>query len=61
LCCCENVGASIRALFVREFLASKQLPEHPPYSPDLAPNDFFLFMKIKEIVLKSGLGTDISA
>jgi len=22
--------------------------EHPAYSPDLAPNDFFLFPKIKE-------------
>jgi histone-lysine N-methyltransferase SETMAR len=36
---------------VREFLASKQITvlEHPPYSPDLAPNDLFLFPKIKEI------------
>jgi hypothetical protein len=24
--------------------------EHPPYSPDLAPDDFFLFPKIKEIL-----------
>jgi hypothetical protein len=24
--------------------------EHPPYSPDLAPNDFLLFPKIKEIL-----------
>jgi hypothetical protein len=24
--------------------------EHPPYSPDLAPSDFFLFPKIKEIL-----------
>jgi hypothetical protein len=23
--------------------------EHPAYSPDLAPSDFFLFPKIKEI------------
>ena len=22
--------------------------EHPPYSPDLAPSDFFLFPKMKE-------------
>jgi histone-lysine N-methyltransferase SETMAR len=37
---------------VREFLASKQItvPEHTPYSPDLSPNDFFLFPKIKEIL-----------
>jgi hypothetical protein len=35
---------------VLEFLASKQLWAHPPYSLDLAPNDFFLFLKIKEIL-----------
>ena len=31
------------ALSVREFLATKQITvlEHPAYSPDLAPNDFF--------------------
>jgi len=31
------------ALSVREFLATKQITvlEHPVYSPDLAPNDFF--------------------
>ena len=22
--------------------------DHPPYSPDLAPSDFFLFLKMKE-------------
>jgi hypothetical protein len=28
---------------VRDVLASKQITvlEHPPYSPDLAPNDYF--------------------
>jgi histone-lysine N-methyltransferase SETMAR len=37
---------------VREFLASRQINvlEHPPYSPDLASNDFSLFPKIKEIL-----------
>jgi transposase len=37
---------------VRVFLASKQTTvlEHPPYSPDLAPNDLFLFPKIKEMM-----------
>ena len=31
------------ALSVREFVATKQITvlEHPAYSPDLAPNDFF--------------------
>jgi histone-lysine N-methyltransferase SETMAR len=27
---------------------SAQRLEHPPYSPDLAPADFFLFRKVKE-------------
>jgi len=40
------------ALSVREFLATKQITvlEHPAYLPDLAPNDFFLFPKVKEIL-----------
>jgi hypothetical protein len=25
--------------------------EHPPYSPNLAPSDFFVFPKIKEGIL----------
>jgi hypothetical protein len=35
-----------------EFLASKQITvlEHPPYSLDLAPSDFFLFPNIKDIL-----------
>jgi len=39
-------------LSVMEFLATKQITvlEHPTYSPDLAPSDFFLFLKIKEIL-----------
>jgi len=34
------------------FLAAKQITvlEHPAYSPDLAPSDFFLFPKIKKIL-----------
>ena len=37
-------------LSVWEFLASKQISmlEHPPYSPDLAPCNFFLFPLIKK-------------
>jgi hypothetical protein len=37
---------------VREFSASKQTTvlEHPPYLEDLAPNDFFLFPNINEIL-----------
>jgi len=35
---------------VREFLATKQITvlEHPAYSPDPTPNEYFLFPKIKE-------------
>jgi hypothetical protein len=35
---------------VQEFLAKKviKLLSHPPYSPDLAPADFFLFSKLKK-------------
>ena len=32
----ESVGAEVRYL--------------PPYSPDLAPNDFFLFPKLKQVI-----------
>ena len=37
------------ALSVKQFLAEKRITvlEHPPYSPDLAPCDFFLFPKVK--------------
>jgi hypothetical protein len=47
----DNAPAHM-ALSVREFLASKQITvlEHPPYSLNLAPNYFFLFLKIKEIL-----------
>jgi transposase len=40
------------ALSVRKVLATKQITvlEHPAYSLDLAPIDFFLFPNIKEIL-----------
>jgi hypothetical protein len=36
-------------LFVKQFLAQKSITEmeHPPCSSDLAPNDFWLFPKVK--------------
>ncbi|GFX98454.1 HTH_48 domain-containing protein [Trichonephila clavipes] len=36
------------ALSVKRFLAKHNIPvlEHPPYSPDLAPCDFYLFPKL---------------
>jgi len=47
----DNAPAHM-ALSVREFLSTKQITvlEHPAYSLDLAPSDFFLFPKIKEIL-----------
>ena len=35
-----------------EYLRHKngELLDHPPYSPDLSPNDFFTFPKIKDIM-----------
>ena len=37
------------ALLIREFLTTHEATfiPHPPYSPDLAPADFFLFPKLK--------------
>ena len=40
------------ALSIREFLAKNNITllDQPPYSPDLAPCDFFLFPKLKEVI-----------
>ena len=40
------------ALSIRQFLAERNVTvlNHPPYSPDLAPCDFFLFSKLKEVI-----------
>ena len=37
------------SLLIRSYLAKHQISvvTHPPYSPDLAPADFFLFTKLK--------------
>jgi histone-lysine N-methyltransferase SETMAR len=47
----DNAPAHM-ALSVRECLATKQITvlQHPAESPDLAPNNFFLFPNIKEIL-----------
>ena len=41
-----------KALTIRQLLAEKNITvlEQPPYSPDLAPCDFFLFPKLKGII-----------
>ena len=40
------------ALSIRQFLAENNIAvlEQPPYSPDLAPCDFFLFSKLKGVI-----------
>ena len=40
------------ALSIRQFLAERNVPtlEKPPYSPDLAPCDFFRFPKLKGVI-----------
>jgi histone-lysine N-methyltransferase SETMAR len=50
------------ALRVREFLAKKSITkmDHPFYSPDLAPCDFWLFSKLK-IAMKGQRFADIPA
>jgi histone-lysine N-methyltransferase SETMAR len=48
LLCHDNAPAHT-TLSIREFLAKKNIPvvPHPPYSPELAPCDFYLFPKLK--------------
>ena len=47
------------ALSIREFLAKKNISvlPHPPYSPDLAPCDFYLFPKLKSKLKGHHFGT----
>jgi hypothetical protein len=49
------------ALNARDFLAKKSILklDHPPYSPDLAPWDFWLFPKLKT-ALKGHRSSDIA-
>jgi histone-lysine N-methyltransferase SETMAR len=47
------------AAVVQDWLAARgvQVIEHPPYSPDLAPADFFLFPKVKSVLAGKTLTT----
>ena len=47
------------ALSIREFLAKKNIRilPYPPYSPDLAPCDFYLFSKLKSKLTGHHFGT----
>jgi len=50
------------AIRVHQFLAQRGEPvlDHPPYSPDLAPADFFLFPRLKSI-MKGARFADVAA
>jgi len=52
---------SHNATIVKQFLAQRKetVLDHPPYSPDLAPADYFLFPKVKSH-LKGSLFDSIS-
>jgi transposase len=45
----HDIATAHKMLSVKQFLAKKSITEmeHPPYSPDLVPNDFWFFPKIK--------------
>ena len=48
----HNNASSINCEVVKSFLASEKVKvlNHPPYSSDLSPCDFFLFPKLKKIL-----------
>jgi len=48
----QNNAPAHNASYVKQFLANKNnnVLEHPPYSPDLAPCDFYLFPKINPVL-----------
>jgi len=53
-----------RPVLVKDFLTKNNMTtlEHPPYSPDLATTDFYLFSRIKSAVKRRRVGdaTDIT-
>ena len=57
-CCCNTIMHQLTLRF-REFLVKKNIPvlPHPPYSPDLAPCDFYLFPKLKSKLKGHHFGT----
>jgi histone-lysine N-methyltransferase SETMAR len=45
----QDNAPSHNSTIVKQFLAQRKVTvlDHPPYSPDLAPADYFLFRKVK--------------
>ena len=48
----QEISPAHNASGIREFFAKNNIAvlEKPPYSPDLAPCDFFLLSKLKEVI-----------
>ena len=46
---------------VKSFLASEKVKvlNHPPYSPDLSPCDFFLFPRLKKMLLEISIRLEV--
>ncbi len=61
-CLLHNNAPSHNTLLIRQFFAKKNVTvlHNPPYSPDLAPADNFLFPRLK-IHLKGHQFDDVSA
>jgi hypothetical protein len=49
---CHDNAPAHKVLSVKQFLAQKSIikMEHPPFYPDLAPHEFWLFTKIKSAI-----------
>ena len=57
---CTTITYYLKAIIVNEFLAknSMSIIEQPPYSPDMAPADFFLFPKNQITTSRLPFSTD---
>jgi hypothetical protein len=55
----HNNEPAYTALSIQEFVAKKNIPvlPHPPYSPDIAPCDFYPFRKFKLKLKGNNFGT----
>jgi hypothetical protein len=53
----NTCASSHKAAIVQKYLKQEKVVElpHPPYSPDLAPCDIFLFPRLKNTLLKENI------
>ena len=54
-------ASSYKCEVVKSFLASEKVKvlNHPPYSPDLSPCDFFLFPRLKKCLLEISIRLEV--